>query len=55
MASGIYIKTDAGLIPAATAPGPTGPVGPSGVIVLNPTDPDPSPPIQGVLYVRKTT
>lgn len=36
------------------ATGAQGPVGPSGVVVLNVNDPDPSPPIDGVLYIRLT-
>lgn len=36
----------------AGATGATGPVGSSGVIILDEDDPDPSPPIDGVLYVR---
>ena len=33
-------------------PGAPGPAGPPSVIVLDPEDPDPSPPLDGVLYVR---
>ena len=35
-------------------PGPAGAVGSSGVVVLGVSDPDPSPPLDGVLYVRLT-
>lgn len=34
--------------------GPQGPVGASGVVVLAADDPDPDPPIDGVLYIRLT-
>lgn len=39
---------------ATGAQGATGPVGPSGIVVLAAGDPDPSPAIDGVLYVRLT-
>ncbi len=46
-----------GAIGATGASGPagaTGAVGPAGVVVLNPGDPDPDPPLDGVLYIRLT-
>lgn len=32
--------------------GPQGAAGPSGVVILAADDPDPSPPLDGVLYLR---
>lgn len=46
-----------GAVGATGASGPvgaTGAVGPAGVVVLNPGDPDPDPPLDGVLYIRLT-
>lgn len=39
----------------ATGPqGPSGPVGSAGIVILETNDPDPAPPIDGVLYIRLT-
>lgn len=44
----------AGIAGTNGATGATGPVGPAGVVVLDTDDPDPDPPIDGILYVRLT-
>lgn len=48
------VVTKLNSVGAAGPQGPQGPAGPAGVVVLDVNDPDPSPVVDGVLYIRLT-